>query len=366
MDLVAEMLIDQWNGRPVEGVHARLLSIRFPRIARRLPGSADKKLARNADRALGRYLAYPLRAALSRRPGRLFHIVDHSYAQLVHALPAGRTGVYCHDLDVFRPLIEPRMHDRGPAFRALAWTLARGLRSAAVVFHNSRAVGQALSDSDLVPSSRLVYAPLGVAPEFHPRAEPLADAATVHERLNGRPFLLHVGSEIARKRVDVVFEVFARLRRMHPDLALVQQGARLTVAQRTLVETLGIADALIQPPRLSRKGLASLYRRAAIVLVPSEAEGFGIPVIEAMACGAIVVASDIPVLREVGGGGALYASVGDVPAWTNLADALVRRNTVAPPLETRAEQAAQFTWERHAATILDAYRGIQRGAVKPR
>src|SRR4029077_474620 len=94
----------------------------------------------------------------------------------------------------------------------------------------------------------------------------------------GAPFLLHVSSAIPRKRLDVLFETFARLREKIPGLRLVQQGGALTEAQRGHLRTLGIEGCLSQPPKLSRRTLAGLYRRAAVVLLTSEAEGFGLSV----------------------------------------------------------------------------------------
>ena len=120
----------------------------------------------------------------------------------------------------------------------------------------------------------------------------------------------------------------------------------------------GITDALVQPPRLTRNALAGVYRRAAVVLVPSEAEGFGIPVIEALACGTHVVASDIATLREVGGDAVLYAPPGDVPTWTRTVEAVLDRASAAPSEARRRDRAADFTWERHARTILDAYNAL--------
>jgi glycosyltransferase involved in cell wall biosynthesis len=156
----------------------------------------------------------------------------------------------------------------------------------------------------------------------------------------------------------VLFEVFARLKAKYPELHLVQQGARLSDAQRAHVEKLGIAPSLLQPPKLSRRALAALYRRAAVVLLPSESEGFGLPVIEALACGGVVVASDLPVLREVGADAALYAPVGDVHAWTHVVDAALGDRALAPPREHRIARAGLFTWKRHAETILEAYRSL--------
>ena len=117
-----------------------------------------------------------------------------------------------------------------------------------------------------------------------------------------------------------------------------QQGGALTPAQREQVARLGIGDALLQPPKLDRATLAGLYRRAQAVLVPSEAEGFGLPVIEALACGAPVIASALPVLREVGDTACLYCPVGDVTGWAETLDALLSGRHL-PPASRAAARA---------------------------
>jgi glycosyltransferase involved in cell wall biosynthesis len=91
------------------------------------------------------------------------------------------------------------------------------------------------------------------------------------------------------------------------------------------------------------------------VLVPSEAEGFGLPVIEALACGAPVVASTLPVLREVGDTACLYCAVGDVTGWAETLDALLSGRYLPPPRALRLERARRFTWQAHARTVLEAY-----------
>ena len=101
--------------------------------------------------------------------------------------------------------------------------------------------------------------------------------------------------------------------------------------------------------------LAEVYRRAAVVLIPSGAEGFGLPVIEALACGAAVVASDIPALREAGGPAAVYVPVGDVGAWSDAVAKLLADPAAAPPRCARLAWAGRFTWTAHAETIARAY-----------
>lgn len=361
MDLAGEALVEQLRGPLAERVRVEVLRPRLVPLARRMPVLRERgRLALNVDRVLTRFGTYPVQAALS-RGAQAFHVVDHSYAQLVHALPAGCTGVYCHDVDAFRSLLEPEREPRPAWFRAMAWAALKGLQRAALVFHSTRAVREELLRHGVVPAERLVHAPLGVAAEFSPEPAPGDTSGQVLRPLGGRPYLLHVGSSLGRKRLDVLFEVFAAVRRKHPELRLVQQGAELTPALRAQVERLGLGDALLQPPKLERATLAGLYRGARAVLVTSEAEGFGLPVIEALACGAPVVASDIPVLREVGGEAVAYAPAGQVEAWTEAVCRLLESPEWPEARIRRLEQARRYSWETHARTILGAYERLLSG-----
>jgi glycosyltransferase involved in cell wall biosynthesis len=87
----------------------------------------------------------------------------------------------------------------------------------------------------------------------------------------------------------------------------------------------------------------------------SEAEGFGLPVIEALACGAIVAVSDIPVLREVGGSAAVYCPVADVAAWVGTVERLLESPNTAPECNLRLAQAQKYSWSTHAQMIAKAY-----------
>lgn len=343
MDLCADQLLAHLPPAVTD------LEAPFPHRFQRLPVVGARNAAFNADRLVNRHLTLPRFLRTRAREFDFFHIVDHSYAHAVNALPPGRAGVYCHDLDAFRSLLDPAADPRPWWFRRLARRTLRGLQTAAVVFHNSREVGRQLVDANLIPAEKLVHAPLGVASEFTADG-PAAELPGVPSR-----FLLHVGSHIPRKRIDVLLAVFAAVLKRSPEVLFVQVGPEWSPAFAQQIERLGIGPQVVRFANLSRGQLADLYRRAAAVLVPSEAEGFGLPVIEALACGAAVVASDIPVLREVGGEAVLYRPVADVPAWADAVHRVLTEPAFAPPQEVRAARAALYSWREHARIIADTY-----------
>lgn len=352
MDLAADMLVQHASGLP--GVTCELLR---PKLWPLSAVPADSP-PRAALRAVGRFIQYPIELGLRDKAGQLFHIADHTYAHLAHHFAGARVGVYCHDLDAFRVLLPaaqggPARRASGPR-RAMARYILSGLRRAAVVFYSTEAVRAELSATGLLPHARLVHAPYGIATEFS--ALETEEDRAVRAR-HPRPFLLHVGSCIPRKNTGFLLRVFAEARRALPELELMQIGGEWPPEQRALIAELGVGGALEQRRGISRAELAALYRRAALVLLPSHAEGFGLPLIEALACGAKVIATDLPVLREVGGDAAVYVPGDDLSAW--VAELQRLWLTPAEQLSERASRrAALYSWHEHARRIVSVYRDL--------
>ena len=127
-----------------------------------------------------------------------------------------------------------------------------------------------------------------------------------------------------------------------------------------MADRMGLSDSIIELPFLSRPLLAALYRRASLVVLPSDREGFGLPVVEAMACGTPVVASSIPALREVGGTATAYCVPGEIPGWVDTIAALIGQKQTDPHgWEARRQAclaaAARFDWSRYAAKMTELY-----------
>lgn len=356
MDLCAQMLIQHMSNLDSPFIEPVQICPKFNRRLQRVPGIGQKHFAYNTDRLINRFWDYPeyLKHKVKQQNFDFYHIADHSYAQLAHVLPPERTGVFCHDIDAFRSLVEPHQEVRPGWYQAMSHRILRGLQSCAVIFHSTTAVRKQIESYQLVESSRLVHAPYGIAAEFSLIPENHFISQEL-EQLMRKPFILHVGSCIPRKRIDLLLNVFSQIKFSHPDFHLVKVGGEWTQGQQEQIADLNIGKSIIHLQGVERSTIANLYRRASAVLLTSESEGFGLPVIEALACGAVVMASDIPVLREVGGDAVVYCQIGDVSDWVNkLAQVLVNPSST-PSVNLRLSQAGKYSWTAHAQIIAQSY-----------
>lgn len=366
MDLVAEMLLMHLRADHSSIVNATGVRPTLNKRLGKVPMLGRMNFAGNADRLINRFRDYPRLLDECKNEFDLYHIVDHSYAQLAHQLPPERTVVTCHDIDTFRFVLQPKEFPRSRPFVAMTRRILGGLQKAAMVTCDSDATRDELVAHDVLPPERMIVIPNGVHPTCSANADAVADQQAIHllgpERDEAID-LLHVGSTIPRKRIDVLLQMFAEIRKEFPMARLVRVGGEFTAEQVRIVEELKLESSIIVLPPLDRAVLAAVYRRAAIVLQPSEREGFGLPVVEAMACGTPVIASDLGVLREVGGDAAVYCGVADVEAWSNEVIALIKVRRDEPQLwEARKqrglEQAAKFTWTEYASRMVALYRDL--------
>ncbi|MFL6280567.1 MAG: glycosyltransferase family 4 protein [Vicinamibacterales bacterium] len=364
MDLVADMLVDRLSREHESTVDVTLVR---PALPRRLSRVSNQKLAFGVDRIAGRLWDYPRFASSLSPRFDLFHVVDHSYAQLVHRLPAERTLVTCHDLDTFRSVLEPEREPRSAAFRAMTRRILHGLRKAGHVACDTEATRTLLIERARVSAEKTSVVHNGLHPSFSRRHEAAADreASQLLGSRRSSPDILHVGSAIPRKRLDVLIRIVSEL---GGHVRLVRVGGAFTADQAALARDLGVSVLVL--PFLDRATLAAIYRRCALLVMPSEREGFGLPLLESLACGTPVVASDIAALREVGGDAVTYCAVGDIAAWTAGLGALLEERE-REPSEWAARQdrgvrrAEAFSWSKYAREIASLYERMGNGAHEP-
>ena len=193
----------------------------------------------------------------------------------------------------------------------------------------------------------VVVAPLAVADTFF-------DARPRRPRGLPESYLLHVGNRAEHKNTDLILRTFAEISGRRPELHLVMSGAGVAGEAERIVE-LGIAERT-HVCKVSDADLPTLYRHASAFLFPSRYEGFGLPVLEAMAAGCPTVVSDNPALVEVVGEAAAVVPLSDPGQLAGIVERILDDAAYAGRLrEAGLVRARQFTWRRTAELTRPAY-----------
>ena len=176
----------------------------------------------------------------------------------------------------------------------------------------------------------------------------------VHLRGVPEQYVLYVGNRQPHKNVDALFRAFAEVSRELPDLHLVLCGARVSTEPARL-RKLGIARRTVTL-RPSDAQLPWLYHRARAFVLPSRFEGFGLPVLEAMAAGCPVAIADTPALIEVSDGAAAVFPADDVELLAQTIRDIVGDDALAKDMRERGRRRAEdFSWRRTAQATVRAY-----------
>lgn len=284
----------------------------------------------------------------------LYHAVE--YAQPV--APGGvPVVVTVHDLI---PFLFPADYPWMRRERLLALRL---LRRAGALITPSAATARDCARLAAVTPERITVVPHGVDPAYGPAHADDVAALRAHLGLgDGEPYLLSVGVFDPRKRLSLLLAAAARLCAAHPGLRLVLAGDQGDYAGpvRDAVARAGLAARTVHAGFVPQESMPALYSGAACLLFTSAYEGFGLPVLEAMACGCPVAACANSAIPEVAGDAALL--VEEAPE-ADMAAALERAAgaLLDDPVERarRGElgrlHAESFTWERAARATLDVY-----------
>ncbi|MFM8260488.1 MAG: glycosyltransferase family 4 protein [Vulcanococcus sp.] len=247
--------------------------------------------------------------------------------------------VMVHDL---RPISHPERSLQSVYFRRWVPPL---LRAARHVLTNSRFTAAEIQRCTGLPADRITVIPLGYnAERFHPEAVAAAPS----------PYLLHVGQAYPHKNLQRLIQAFARVAPDHPELRLLLAGKpHPTESPRlqALVAELGLERRVEFRAYVPAEALPDLYRGAVALVYPSLWEGFGLPVLEAMACGTPVITSLGSGTQEVAGEAALLVDPADGAALSQALQRLLEQPGLQEHCRLKGlERAAQFSWDTTAET----------------
>ena len=236
-------------------------------------------------------------------------------------------------------------------------TIPWSARHSRLVLTGSQHAAADLVDTYRLPADRVVVTPYAAAPDF--RRLPADEVARRLARFDLPPaFLLCVGNLQPRKNLRRLIEAYSALPHdLRPALVVVGQAAWLYDEVHTAVGHHGLADATHFTGFVTTEELVALYCGASAFAYPSLYEGFGLPVLEAMACGVPTLTSTSSSLPEVAGDAALMVdpeSVEEIRA--GLERLLGDEGLRARLADAGPARAAQFSWERCAAETAAAYR----------
>ena len=345
-DLVHRAVAPMWPGWAVE------------RIRLAMPHAALRRFGPRLGTWLQHgWLLTTAGARLRRRRAALYHVLDGSHAYVAAGLLADRCVVTCHDLI---PLLQSVGRLPGQPGRMAG----RVIRSSRDV---QRAACRVVADSentrcDLIASAgcdpaRVRLVPLGLEAGIPP-SKP---SATEPGQPGLDPYILHVGNDAPYKNRAGVVRVFAAVC-ARAQVRLVIAGPPSGRAVAVLAARLGVADRIAEVGEVPDDTLWRLYSEAALLLFPSLYEGFGWPVLEAMACGCPVVCSNAASLPEVAGDAALTAPAEDEELLARHCTNVLADMRLASDLRERGRQrAATFTVERMAQGLMSAYREVVAG-----
>jgi glycosyltransferase involved in cell wall biosynthesis len=294
------------------------------------------------------YLTYEL----FRRPVDVLHV---QYT----APPFCRVPVVVtiHDLAFERM---PETFTRRGSFQ-LKLTVRRTAKKAARIATVSEYSRQDLLNIYNLPPEKVAVTYNGVESGFTPRPSTPNEAEEVRRRFGvSRDFLLAVGSLQPRKNLVRLIQAYARLRSERKDFSpqLVIVGRKLWLANEIFdeVKRQRWADDVILTGYVADEDLPALYRAARAFVYPSLFEGFGLPPLEAMACGTPVVTSDVSSLPEITGDAALLIDPNDERALANSLIEIVNNDRLREELREKGiHQAKKFTWRDAAEKTLRLY-----------
>jgi glycosyltransferase involved in cell wall biosynthesis len=289
-------------------------------------------------------------------PCDLFHGTSFDLPRR-HAAPA---VVTVHDLALLR---FPELGTT--ALRRMVERSCTAVRRANAVIAVSAATCRDVVELCGVEANRVHVVYNGVAPAFQPLPAATARARAAARIGSDQPYILHVGTLEPRKNLPTLLRAFAALEgdpARPPRLVLAGRRGWGDAPIFAAVDELGLRDSVTFLGDVDPSDLPPLYAAATALVYPSLYEGFGLPVLEAMACGAPVIASESSALPEIVGEAGLLVDGGDVDAVREAIRRVASDEALRSELRARGlQRARRFSWQRAARETLAVYRSVLAG-----
>jgi glycosyltransferase involved in cell wall biosynthesis len=303
------------------------------------------------------FASYPLRAQTS--AGSLTHLTSQTLGALLLTQHLPRPVVATvHDILPYLLRHDPQLSVyRTRAQRLMDALAMRGLKRADRLIANSHYTKATLIDALGVDDDCIDVVHLGVDCQRYRPERVSASFRTRYSLPDDRPYLLYVGSEDPRKNLGLLLRAFARVRNEIPDATLLKVGAPAFEDQRQanlrICSELGIRDGVRFFDDVAEDDLPSFYRLASVFAFPSLHEGFGFPVLEALACGTAVVAADSSSIPELVGNEARLVDGRSVDSFAPALIETIRKRS--GDFRGCVNRAAGFTWSRTMEGTLNSY-----------
>ncbi len=307
-------------------------------------------------RYIAQYVGYQLIAPFAQ--GDVNHVIDHSFGHLVYSLDHRRTVVTFHDATVFK-VADGTIQSNGISKKtiiSLRYSMAAIQKSAAVIAVSEISRRDFIRLVDVDPEKVHVIYP-GVVSTFRMLAD--REDLKACYGLKGQ-HILHIGHNLFYMNVEGVIKTLHHLvYRAGVDVKLIKVGTQFTNAQNRLVSDLQLQDRIVFLGQVAAEDLPAVYNCADILLYPVLYAGFGLPPVEAMACGTPVVCSDRGSLPEIVGDAALMADPEDHRQLAMHVASLLTDDALRDTYRAKGlKQAQLYSWEKTAREVLTIYRRI--------
>lgn len=308
-----------------------------------------------------RFWHYP--RTVAKQKADIFHIIDHSYGHLAYFLKI--TGkpviVTCHDLVHF--IYPENLYAQAhlPLVSMAAWKFAvRGMRWSdhiVTVSANTASDVVQILNTEL---KRITVVPNAVDSIFRPLHPQKVEAFRQQHRISTETLcLLNVGSDHLRKNIFTILRVLENLKNRGLLVHLWKAGSDFTNDETTFLQTHGLDSLVTYLGQPDAHTLVQVYNAADVLLAPSLYEGFGMTVLEAMACGTPIITANVSSLPEVVGDAAILVDPMDVQAIVEALCRLQNNPAYREALRTKGlARAKLFTWEMTAEQVAKVYEKV--------